>query len=152
MVRLYLNRQDNCPELSSEFNKNSDHFCPVKRIPAGDLEQAVIAQLAGLFQAPTILRETLKAVRQKEELLRNNCERDCKMLQEHLDELKKQSLKEEIDYDEVKKAATKLTEARHNLSLLREPTTEEDIIAGLGDAAGLWEFMFPGARQELIQL
>ena len=48
----------------------------MKRIPAGDLEQAVISQLAGLFQAPAILRETLKAVRQKEEHLRKNCDRD----------------------------------------------------------------------------
>ena len=45
-----------------------------------------------------------------------------------------------------------LTEARHKRSLLREPTTEDEIIAALGDAAGLWEFMFPGARLELIQL
>ena len=141
-----------CYYICSEFNKNSDHFCPVKRIPAGDLEQAVISQLAGLFQAPAILRETLKAVRQKEELLRQNCERDCEMLQAHLDELKQKSLNEEIDYDEVKKTATLLTEARHKRSLLREPTTEDEIIAALGDAAGLWEFMFPGARQELIQL
>ncbi len=141
-----------CYYVCSEFNKNSDHYCPVKRIPAGDLEQAVIAQLAGLFRAPAILRETLKAVRQKEELLRQNCERDCEMLQTHLTELKQRSLKEEIDYDEVKKAATMLTEARHKRSLLREPTTEDEIIAALGDAAGLWEFMFPGARQELIQL
>ena len=141
-----------CYYTCSELNKNSDHFCPVKRIPAGDLEQAVIDQLAGLFRAPAILRETLKAVRQKEELLRQNCERDCEMLQAHLDELKQQSLREEIDYDEVKKAATLLTEARHKCSLLREPTSEDEIIAALGDAAGLWEFMFPGARQELIQL
>ena len=141
-----------CYYVCSEFNKNSDHYCPVKRIPAGDLEQAVIAQLSGLFQAPTILRETLKAVRQKEELLRQNCERDCEMLQTHLTELKQRSLKEEIDYDEVKKAATMLTEARHKRALLREPVTEDEIVAALGDAAGLWEFMFPGARQELIQL
>ena len=33
-----------------------------------------------------------------------------------------------------------------------ESITEDEIIAALGDAAGLWEFMFPGARQELIQL
>ena len=45
-----------------------------------------------------------------------------------------------------------MTEARHKRSLLREPTSEDEIIAALGDAAGLWEFMFPGARQELIQL
>ena len=141
-----------CYYVCSAFNKNSDHYCPVKRIPAGDLEQAVIAQLAGLFRAPAILRETLKAVRQKEELLRQNCDRDCEMLQTQLDELKRRALQQEIDYDEVKKAATMLTEARHKRSLLRAPVTEDEIVAALGDAAGLWEFMFPGARQELIQL
>ena len=74
------------------------------------------------------------------------------MLQAHLDELKQQALKQEIDYSEVKKAATMLTEARRKRALLRAPATEDEIVAALGDAAGLWEFMFPGARQELIQL
>ena len=141
-----------CYYTCSALNKNAAHECTVKRIPAGDLEQTVISQLVGLFRAPAILRETLKAVRQKEELLLQNSERDCEMLQAHLTELKQRALKEEIDYDEVKKAATLLAEAKRKRSLLREPTTEDEIIAALGDAAGLWEFMFPGARQELIQL
>ena len=141
-----------CYYTCSALNKNAAHECTVKRIPAGDLEQTVISQLVGLFRAPAILRETLKAVRQKEELLLQNSERDCEMLQAHLTELKQRALKEEIDSDEVKKAATLLAEAKRKRSLLREPTTEDEIIAALGDAAGLWEFMFPGARQELIQL
>ena len=48
------------------------NFCPVKRIPAGDLEQTVISQLAGLFQAPAIVWEPLKTVRNKEGMLRKN--------------------------------------------------------------------------------
>ena len=35
---------------------------------------------------------------------------------------------------------------------LREPLSETEIIAALGDISGLWEFMFPGARQELVHL
>ncbi|MBR7144178.1 MAG: hypothetical protein IKD10_04475 [Lentisphaeria bacterium] len=30
--------------------------------------------------------------------------------------------------------------------------SETEIIAALGDISGLWEFMFPGARQELVHL
>ena len=35
---------------------------------------------------------------------------------------------------------------------LSEPLSETEIIAALGDISGLWEFMFPGARQELVHL
>ena len=35
---------------------------------------------------------------------------------------------------------------------MREPLSETEIIAALGDISGLWEFMFPGARQELVHL
>ena len=32
------------------------------------------------------------------------------------------------------------------------PPSETEIIAALGDISGLWEFMFPGARQEWVHL
>ena len=141
-----------CYYICSRLNKDADHDCPVKRVPAGDLEHAVVSMLSGLFQAPSILRETLKAVRHKEELLRKNCERDVELLQSQLDEMKKQALKEDFNFEEVKKAADLLAEAKRKRNLLREPVSEDEVIAALGDAAGLWEFMFPGARHELLQL
>lgn len=141
-----------CYYICSRLNKNADHDCPVKRVPAGDLEHAVVSMLSGLFQPPSILRETLKAVRHKEELLRKNCERDVELLQAQLDEMKKQALKEGFNFEEVKKAADLLAEAKRKRNLLREPVSEDEVIAALGDAAGLWEFMFTGARHELLQL
>jgi len=141
-----------CYYICSKCNKNPDHYCPVKRVPAGDLEHAVISQLAGIFQAPSVLRATLQAVREKEELLRRNYDHDCEILQAQLDDLKKTALKGDINFDEVKRAAGLLAEAKRKRTLLKDSIPEDEIVAALGDAAGLWEFMFPGARYELIQM
>lgn len=56
------------------------------------------------------------------------------------------------DIFKVKKAADLLAEAKRKRNLLRRPVSEDEVIAALGDAVGLWEFMFPGARHELLQL
>ena len=56
------------------------------------------------------------------------------------------------DFDEIRKVGELLTEAKKKKAQLREPLSETEIIAALGDISGLWEFMFPGARQELVHL
>lgn len=150
LTPTYTKKQDRkyCYYICSRLNKNTDYDCPAKQIPAGDLKHAVVSMLFGLFQVSSILRETLKAVRHKEELLWKNCERDVELLQAQLDEMKKQALKEAFSFEKVKKAADLLAEAKRNL--LRDPVSEDEVIAALGDAAGLWEFMFPGARYEFL--
>ncbi|MBQ4329790.1 MAG: hypothetical protein IJC27_08690, partial [Lentisphaeria bacterium] len=95
---------------------------------------------------------TLKAVKEKEQLLRENYTNDCERLQKHLTELKKNALQNDTDFDEIRKVGELLTEAKKKKAQLREPLSETEIIAALGDISGLWEFMFPGARQELVHL
>ena len=97
----------------------------IRIIPEGNLEQAVLGQLAALFRAPAILRATLAAVRSKEELLRRDFERDCEILQNQLKELKKASLEKETDYEEIKKVASELAEVKRKKSLLRDVVSEE---------------------------
>lgn len=132
--------------------KDPDHTCPLSRIPEGNLEQAVLGQLAALFRAPAILRATLAAVRSKEELLRRDFERDCEILQNQLKELKKASLEKETDYEEIKKVASELAEVKRKKSLLLDVVSEETVIAALSDVSGLWDFMFPATRTELLRL
>ena len=45
-----------------------------------------------------------------------------------------------------------LPKQKRKKAQLRESLSETEIIAALGDISGLWEFMFPGARQELVHL
>lgn len=141
-----------CYYICQASSKNPDHVCPLKRIPSGDLEQAVLKQLSALFKTPSILRATLEAVRLKEETLKANYERDLEILQKQMAELKTNALTVETDFDEIKKVGERLTAIRRKLNLLREPVTQDEIIAALSDTAALWEFMFPGARNELAQM
>jgi len=94
----------------------------------------------------------LLSVRKKEELLRKNYDRDCEILQAQLDDLKKTALKGDVNFDEIKRASGLLADAKRKRMLLKDSIPEDEIVAALGDAAGLWEFMFPGARYELIQM
>lgn len=41
--------------------------CPLKRIPAGDIEQAVIEQLSAVFRTPTLVAKTFFAARDIEQ-------------------------------------------------------------------------------------
>ncbi len=132
--------------------KDPDHVCPLKRIPSGDLEQAVLKQLSALFRTPTILRATLDAVRAKEDALKANYDHDITLFLAQLTELKDSALMAETDFDELKKVGEKLTEVRRKRDLLRKPISRDDVIAAMSDIAGLWEFMFPGARNELLRL
>ena len=86
----------------------------------------------------------MKAVKEKEQLLRENYTNDCERLQKHLIELKKNALQNDADFDEIRKVGELLTEAKKKKAQLREPLSETEIIAALGDISGLWEFMFPG--------
>lgn len=141
-----------CYYICQASTKNPDHICPLKRIPAGDLEQAVLRQLSGLFRAPSILRETLAAVREREVVMRNDLVKNCDSLQAQLNELKKTALDGEADFEEIKKAGERLVEVKQQLRTLKEPVCEEEVIAALSDTAGLWNFLFPGARRELLRL
>jgi len=141
-----------CYYICQASTKNPDHRCPLKRIPAGDLEHAVLQQLSVLFQAPSILRATLEAVREQEIAMENNLTKNRDLLQSQLNSLKKTALVGEADFEEIRKAGERLTEVKRQLQALKEPISGEEVIAALSDTAGLWEFLFPGARHELLRL
>jgi len=133
-------------------SRNPEHVCGMKRIPAGDIEQAVMKQLAGLFRTPSILRATLDAVREREDALRESLSHDREILDAKLGELKKAALEGNADLAGLKETGSRLAEVKRQLDVLVRSSTEEEIIAALGDASGLWEFLIPAARYELLQL
>ena len=53
-------------------------------------------------------------------------------------------LQNDTDFDEIRKVGELLAEAKKKKAQLREPLSETEIIAALGDISGLWQFMFPG--------
>jgi len=138
--------------ICQESTKNPDHCCPLKRIPAGDLEHAVLQQLSVLFQTPSILRAALAAAREQEIAMKDNLTLNRNTLQAQLDGLKREALTGNADFAEIKKAGERLVEVKRQLLALKEPVSADDVIAALSDTAGLWEFLFPGERHKLLRL
>jgi site-specific DNA recombinase len=50
--------------VSTAVLKRDADFCPIRRVPAGEIEAAVIDQLRGLLRAPEIIVRTWRAARQ----------------------------------------------------------------------------------------
>ena len=85
----------------------------------------------------------MKAVKEKEQLLRENYTNDCERLQKHLTELKKNALQNDTDFDEIRKVRELLAEAKKKKAQLREPLSETEIIAALGDISVFGNLCFP---------
>ena len=65
-----------------------------------------------IFSYPIRHKATLKAVKEKEQLLRENYTNDCERLQKHLTELKKNALQNDTDFDKIRKVGELLAEAK----------------------------------------
>ena len=53
--------------VSTDVLKRNGASCPIRRVPAGEIEAAVIDQLRGLLRAPEIVVRTWRAARQSGE-------------------------------------------------------------------------------------
>lgn len=95
---------------------------------------------------------TLAAVHEREENLRRCYEQDIDRLTGRLVELRKEALNENADFDEIKRIAEMLTSIRKKVKALAAPVAEEEVIKALNDVNGLWEFMFPGTKSELLRM
>jgi hypothetical protein len=70
--------------VSTDVLKRDAADCPVRRIPAGEIESAVVDQLRGLLRAPEIIVGTWRAARQSMDGL---SEADVREALERLDPL-----------------------------------------------------------------
>ncbi len=138
--------------LCSTAIKDPSHQCPLRKIPCSELEKLVLKQIVDIFKPPSILRATLAAVHEREVNLRHCYEQDIERLTGRLIELRKEALNENADFDEIKRVAEMLTSIRKKVKALAAPVAEEEVIKALNDVNGLWEFMFPGTKSELLRM
>ncbi len=132
--------------------KHPESKCMMRRIPSGDIEKAIVQQLVHIFRTPTILHETLTAVREREKALCESMKNDRTALRSQMDELKKGAMAGQPDFDKLNEIGSRISELERQIRKLEKPTTEDEVIAALGDASGLWEFLIPAARYELLRL
>jgi site-specific DNA recombinase len=132
--------------------RNPEHHCPLRRIPAGELEEMILKLLSGVLQTPTLIRETLAAIREGQgkkvaELRVSETE-----LREHLQRLKNGLIDGTADLDEVKKTGEQLAEVRKDIRGYNFDITGDDIMAAMRDTHALWNELFPAAKFEIMKI
>jgi site-specific DNA recombinase len=141
--------------------------CPLKRIPAGDIEQAVIEQLSAVFRTPTLVAKTYFAARDIEQTERERLLKQKTLLEKELTQSRQQAIelmkpgnnqtgKPEM-LDNVNRQAVELSKQLANVN--RRCTvyqsaniTELDISEAFQNVEGFWEDLFPVERNRLIRL
>lgn len=155
--------------LCLRANKRGYDACPVRTVPAGDIEQAVLIQLRKVFQAPEVLAVTLRSVeaREAEEQDRLTAERDAlanelavvksaasRLLQTRLDR-GQAFVGDELGRLDAQRqdleARLRDLEARL-LFMARNPVTPESTAEELGRLDNIWENLVPAEQQRIVEL
>jgi site-specific DNA recombinase len=141
--------------------------CPLKRVPAGDIEKAVLEQLGAVFRTPTLVAKTYFAAREMEEAERERLVKQKEQLEEDLAAVRKRALElmspdnNEPDREEklakVNQRAVTLTRHLANVSARLQvfegdQVTERDVSEAFESIETFWEDLFPLERNRLVRL
>jgi site-specific DNA recombinase len=135
--------------------------CPIKRVPAGDMEKIVLKQLSEIFKSPSLLAQAYfnakKIEEEEKKKLREKCDRISaeyeKLKKEMVQALQSDSKNNHNVKGEFEKSGRALEEAesalRHYVS---NRISNEDIINACESIDSLWEELFPVERYRLLHL
>lgn len=141
--------------------------CPLKRVPAGDIEKAVLEQLDAVFRTPTLVAKTYFAAKEMEEAERDRLTKQKEQLEEDLALVRKRALElmspdgnepeREAKLAKINQRAVTLTRQLANVSAgLRvfesDQVTERDVSKAFESIETFWEDLFPLERNRLVRL
>jgi site-specific DNA recombinase len=156
--------------VCSSAQKRGRGTCPSRSLPAGEIEQLVVAQIQSLGRDPAVLHEVLAQARQQEAVRRAECQAEqrnlTKELARHHAELRQlsQQLRPGADHGAVVTRLADLQEqittveqraaaVRDQLRALAPPALYEDeVAAALAHFHPVWEALTPRERARVIQL
>ncbi len=150
--------------LCSKDYKRGKSICPLKRVPVGDVEKAVLHQLGALLRAPTLLANTYSIAKEKEIVVKKELEKQQKELCSALDDLREKFYSESGKsnpkdkellncQDEMMRVNQELLDVDCCMKRMKTaPISEKDIIGALSDLEPFWEELFPGEQQHLMNL
>ena len=150
-------------------SKNGHDTCPVKSVPAGQIEGAVFEYLRSLFADPEMVARTFRATRVKAEEERKGLEKKRDVLQRRLADLRKAigrlvraedgkaegALSEELHRlnEEHAEAEGQLRKAEEVLCRQQEDLpTEQNVAAALKTIDPLWDELFPAEQERIVRL
>jgi len=141
--------------------------CPLKRVPAGDIEQAVVEQLSAVFRTPTLVAKTYFAAREIESVEKERLIRQKLQLEENLAQARQQAIElmnhgnGQPDKDEalatVNRKAVDLSKhltsvAARCKTYQSSGITERDVSEAFSNVETFWKDLFPIERNRLIRL
>ena len=141
--------------------------CPLKRVPAGDIEKAVIEQLGAVFRTPTLVAKTYFAAREIESSEKDRLIRQKVQLEEELAQFRHQALESmNTGNDHTNKNELLATVNHRAVDLSRQLThvtsrctvfqnsniTEQDVSEAFLSVETFWQDLFPVERNRLIRL
>jgi site-specific DNA recombinase len=157
--------------LCVRAGKNGYDSCPVKNVPAGDVEEAVLAQLRRVFQAPEVLTEAFHVIQRREEQDRGQLTTERLAINGEIATLKAnastlihsnlgqidQSVFVAEELGRMERQVEGLNRRLHlvntELGLLeKSPTTEAGLLAELEVLDRIWNELFPAERDRLLHL
>ena len=148
-------------------SKTGHSNCPVKSVPAGDMEGAVIQQLRAMFKSPEMIAQTYQATRglEAEELERLRSERT--ELEARLAELKQAASRlldsgasDSETTDEIRRTNEEFVDTQRRFRDIDEEihgmqarlVSERDVAESLRRLDPIWDELFPLEQSRIVQL
>ena len=154
--------------LCRKATKSSYDACPIRSVPAGDIENLVLMQVRRILSTPEIVAETFRQVSRRETATREELESRAAELRDELTTLRSAAkrLREagngssELVAEELAGIESKIENLSGELAGIEterefhddHPLSERDLADELGRLDGLWEELFPGERARMISL
>jgi len=147
--------------------KTGYHNCPVRSVPAGDIEGAVIGQLRAIFRSPEMVAQTYRATREleAEELERLRAEK--LELEARLAELKQTASRlldsgasDRDTNDEIRRTNEEFVNTQHRFQDVDDEiqgmqarlVSERDVAECLRKLDPIWDELFPLEQTRIVHL
>jgi site-specific DNA recombinase len=141
--------------------KSAERSCPLRQVPGGDFEKAVLQQLGAVFRTPSIIAKTYNAVRENEDAEKARLLEKRDKLLEKLDTLRRKMSQssdaphEELNAmrEETASLKTELKKVKNYIKILSlDPVSQAEIGEAFNSIEALWEELFPAEKHRLAQL
>lgn len=153
--------------ICEKDTKRAVSTCPIKRIPAGDIEKAVLEQLNAVFRSPTLVAKTYFKAKDMEKTERDRLLKQKTQLEEELTTIRQNALElasaENNDPDRQEKltglSQQVIDKSRHLANVAAQyqlfdtsEITEQDVSSTFQTVENFWDNLFPLEQHRLIQL
>ena len=141
--------------------------CPLKRVPAGDIEKVVLEQLSAVFRTPTLVSQTYFAAKGMEGAERERLLKHKERLEDELLKVRQRAFEEvspdgngpdpgtalaELNQEAVTLSRQLTDVAARAQAFEADPVAEWEVSEAFQSVETFWEDLFPLERNRLIRL